>query len=261
VADVTLADLFGADLLLHYDCGDAASLFEDTAGTDAAEDGDAILCWKPQADAALQVNLTHTAGPTYAADYSGSGYPALSFNGTTQYLTKASPGLVPFTRLYLLAVVQYPGSGTASAVAIGSSSAHFIRLRGNSTNIGWQSLGGAGSFATDITQPTGERLVMAACVSSGQSKIDGYGECAGNRAANVISASLSDQFTVGTRGDVTQFWNGQIYEVLVVGDACEWGQVIRASTLLRHKWGITDQSATPQAAAAGGLNPFGGLIQ
>ncbi len=256
MADATLADLLSPYMLLNYDASDAASLFEDTGGTNPAEDGDAILCWKPQADSALaSVNLTHSVGPTYAANYSATGYAGLTFNGTTQYLGVASPGIVPFTRLFMIVVFGYPGSGTTSVVHIGTGTTHNVRLRTSTAAVGSQTVGGSGTIAHSLTPASATKLVMASLFSDAQNRSDDLAASMGTVASNIISGSLADQLYVGCRNAADQFFNGVLHQVVIGAGNFEWGQVVRATKLLRTKWGLTDPNPTPQKSA-GMTNPF-----
>lgn len=251
MADATLSDLLGSELLLHYDASDAASLFEDSAGTDAAEDADPVLCWKPQADAAWAVNLTEgTNGPTYRANYSSSGYAALEFDGSNDVLSNSSPGFGTGEGGFFIAV--YTPIGASNTIwSRGNSGSHYFRHLGATT---------AGSIQSSIGGPTASgtlanaRRCVACAFRGTHSQIDVLGFSGGNQT-NWVSASLSAWFQVGAYNtgspSFSQFGNFALHEIIAVGDAAEWGQVLRATKLLRTKWGITDPNPTPQAASSG----------
>lgn len=103
----TLFQLLGSALALHYDASDASKLFTDTGGTVLVADGNTIKCWKPNSDAALQVNLTEaTNGPTYRANYSATGFAGVEFDGVNDALEQLTTGFVPGSRMSSLAVVS-----------------------------------------------------------------------------------------------------------------------------------------------------------
>jgi hypothetical protein len=260
MANATYADLLGDDILLHYDASDASSIFEDTAGSDAAEDGDTVRCWKPQSTASMTGFVTEaTNGPTYRANYASSGYPAIEFDGTDDRLVLNTPGLVPFTRLFFLYAAE---RSTAFAVmrvlSIGTSASHYIAAgTASSINNRLQSVGGT---ALTLDFPFADRKAVAACViGDGQNQIDQLANGTGNKLTSVISASLGDRFVVGMRPDGAQFWQGPIFEIMVIAGTCEWGQVIRAAKIMRDKWGIDDPNAYPQKITGTGTAGFTGI--
>ena len=247
MADATLANLFSAELLLHYDASDAASLFTDTSGTSAASNGNEVKCWKPQSDAALAVNLTNSAGPAYRSNYSSSGYAALEFDGSNDALLNTSTGMTTGQRAFVLAAFTWIGSSNT------------LWCRGNGA--AWQR--GLCSTTSDALQDSSVGTITSSGITSGkrvaawvaganQSQVDSLGFSAGNRS-NHTPGTLSAAFTVGAlnTGSLSQFGNVAVHEIVVVGANCEWGNVLRAAKLLRTKWGVTDPNATPQYSAGG----------
>lgn len=254
----TLTDLFGAELLLHYDAGDAASLFSDTAGTSLAGDGVEVKCWTPQSDAALQVNLTNANGPTRRVNYAATGFAALEFDGVNDALQSTAAGLTTGQRAFVLSAFTWIGASANTLWCRGNGSAWQRGYCAPTTDALQDS--GMGIFGTG-TQPTGRRVV-AWCAGANQSQVDSLGFCAGNRS-NHTPANLSGAFSVGAlnTGSLSQFGNFAMHEIVVIGANCEWGQVLRAATLLRSKWSVTDPNATPQTSAAVGGLPLGRLVQ
>lgn len=251
--NATLADLFGVNLLLHYAADGASKLFTDTGGTAPAADGNAIKCWKPEAAAVYQVNLTEgTNGPAYRADYAGTGYKALEFDGTNDVLSNSAPGFGTGEGGFFLSV--YTPIGASNTIwSRGNSGSHYIRHLGATTAGSIQS--SVGGPVASGTLPNARRCVACA-FQSAQSQIDVLGFSGGNQT-NWVSASLSAWFQVGAfnTGSPTfsQHGNFALHEVAVISTGSEWGQVLRAAKVLRNKWGITDPNTMPQAAAAGGL--------
>jgi hypothetical protein len=253
MADATILDLLGTDIHLHYDVSDAALIFEDTSGTDAAEDGDVVKCLKPTAHAVLAVNLTEaTNGPTYAANYSGSGYPAIVFDGTNDLLRNGSTGATA-GRFFGLCVLTPVGVGRVWAR--GNSTTAYSSLYINSSTVPrYQSHNG--TTLTDLTITTSGRVCVAQCFGANQQQIDGLGASSGTSSAtSPVHASLAAELTLGAlwTGSASQFGSVAFHELLIIGGSCEWGQVLRAAKLLRTKWGITDPNGTPQSASGGGI--------
>lgn len=256
MADATLADLFGSNLLMHYMADGASKLFTDTGGTVAANDGDAIKCWKPESDAAWQVNLTETTnGPAYRANYASSGYKALEFDGSNDVLSNSAPGFSTSQRCHILAAVT-PIGASNTLWHRGSSASHYYRALIATTTMGSAGSGGTGPTASSLTNA---KRVAAYAFHSDCTEVNCYGRSAGNNS-DMLTASVSAWFVLGAFNTGTpsfsQFGNFALHEIVVVHDDVEWGQVIRGATILRNKWGVADQNSLPQAVAAGSLNPI-----
>ena len=256
MADATFADLFGSDILLHYDASDAASLFTDTGGTTPAADGNEVKCITPQSDASLQVNLTNANGPTYRANYASSGYAALQFDGVNDALVQATTGLAS-TRFFVVAAFT-PISTVGTIWNRGATVANMCRLYWNGTSSYiFQSLGGTNDVNASATLVSG-KIVASCVIGSGHTEIDVLGPSFGVQN-HTISASIAQNFNLGVSNfsGFTQYGNFAFHELLLIAGTCEWGQVVRASKILRNKWGIADPNALPQKA--GGTSGFTGL--
>jgi len=258
MANANFADLYGSDLLLHYDASDATKLFSDTGATTLSSDGGATRAIGPQPDATLQVYLSNTNGPTYRANYASSGYAALEFDGVNDALVNASTGLTAGVRFFVL-LVMTPIAGAGTAWSRGTSASHFSRLYISTapTYLG-QSVGGANNFSQSATFASG-KICLAMTVGDNQNQIDGLGQCIGTQQTGTVSASLAAKFSLAVAdfSGLTQYGNFAFHELLLIGHNCEWGQVLRGAKILRNKWGITDPNALPQAVAAGKpLSPF-----
>lgn len=251
MADATFADLFRSDLLLHYDVSDASKLFTDTGGTIAAADGNEVKCIKASSDATITGAMTGTNGPIYRSNYAASGYAALEFDGVNDRLEILGAGLTVADFMVLCCFTRI--SGAASTVWFrGSTIANIVRqlYTGDS---GHQYQYGIASAYTSVSVNstiTG-RNVWAMAARTGQSEINALGFSAGNRVTP-YGASIGDAFYIGAgeNGGWYQGANIALNEIILIGSTCEWGQVIRASKIMRNKWGITDENALPQAASA-----------
>jgi hypothetical protein len=259
MADATFDDLFGSEILLHYDASDVASLFTDTGGTAAASDGNEVKCWKPQSDASLAVNLTNSAGPIYRANYASSGYAALEFDGVNDALLNASTGLTTSQKVFILAV--YDTIGSSGTVWGRGNTGSWLRAFFSSGAELLQTSSGTG--ANISTGLSADKRAMAYVAGTGQTQMDALGLSAGVQASG-LPPSLTGAFTIGAlnTGSLSQFGNMAFHEIMVIGSGCEWGQVIRGAKLMRTKWGISDPNSTPQSAA-GGVSRLinGGLVR
>lgn len=258
MANATFADLFGSDLLLHYDASDSSKLFTDTGGTSAAADGNEVKCIKASADAAITGAATGTNGPTYRANYASSGYAALEFDGVNDRLGISGGGLTVADFMVLCCFTRI--SGSASTVWFrGSTIANIVRQLYTADN-GHQYQYGIASSYTSVTVAgtiTG-RNVWAMAARTGQSELNALGPCAGNRVTP-YGASLGDAFYIGAgeNGGFYQGANIAFHEILVIGSTCEWGQVLRGAKIMRNKWGVTDPNALPQTGGTSRpLSPF-----
>ena len=259
MADATFADLFGSDLLLHYDASDSSKLFTDTGGTSAASDGNEVKCIKASSDASITTAATGTNGPTYRANYSSSGYPALEFDGVNDRLGVSGVGLTIADFMVVCCFTRI--SGTASTVWYrGNNIANVIRQLYTGDTGHQIQYGIASSYAgpTITTSVTG-RNVWASALRTGQTELNVLGLCNGLRSTP-YGGTLADAFYIGAgeSSGILQPANMAFNEILVIGSTCEWGQVIRAAKIMRNKWGITDPNALPQAAS-GGVTGFTGL--
>jgi hypothetical protein len=251
MTNATVLDLAGVgNILMHYDASGPAALFTDTAGTTAvSSDGQSVKCWKPEADAALQVNLTEaTNPPTYTASDNVSGYKAVTFDGSNDVLGQASTGLTTAQRIHIVAAYRFLGSPNT------------LWCRGSSA---WQR--GYCSTTSDSVQDSVTGLVSVAGIPTGrrcaawvnrssQTQINCLGFCNGDRSDHT-PATLNAALYLGALTGGSQFGNFALNEFYAFADAVEWGQVLRICTIVRNKWGITDTNAMPQAAG-GALNPF-----
>lgn len=243
MADATVADLLGDDLLCHWDASDATSVWTDTGGTSQAGDGDDVKGWSQQADASQSGLLTEaTNPPVYDADYDATGYPAVVFDGTNQKLFIPSTGIVTGAARLVLSVITHV-SGVTN-YCFGNANSQYLRLyygsvfQGSGTSVGLEG-----------TNPAKQ------CVAA---RFDApwlaVGQSAGVGGTTGMNAGLTGAFTLGAlnqNGGFSQYGACAVHEVLLIAGTCEFGQVVRCSKLLASKWGTTDNNATPQVT--GGL--------
>lgn len=253
MADATFADLFGSDLLSHFDASDASSIYSDT-GVTLAADGEEVLQLNQQSDAVVSDPMVATAGPTYRVDFNSSGYAALEFDGVNDVLTIADAGFAVGGRFFVLCAYTYISGST---IWSRGSSGSWIRLLSNSTTASLQ-------IPSALNQtPTLPSTKRVAAVVSGddQHQIDLLGFCSGSQTSGV-PVDMTKYLTLGALrtgvSTVSQFGAFALHEILAVGASCEWGQVLRAAKLMRSKWGLTDPNGTPQAATVG-VPPFTGI--
>ena len=247
MADATFADLFGTDILLHYDASNAASLFTDTGGTSAASNGNEVKCWKPEVGASLQVNLTNSAGPVYRSNYASSGYPALEFDGVNDALLNSSTGLTTSQKVFILCVFRSLNS-FGRIWGRGNTAVWLSAYYGTNAEHIQTSSGTGASIASGLPD---SRRCTAYIVGSGQTQLDSLGYSGGVRDSG-LPASLTGAFTIGAlnTGTLSQYGAMAFNELMVVDGTCEWGQVLRGAKLMRTKWGISDPNSTPQNPAS-----------
>lgn len=93
-------------IIVEFAADEPTTIFEDDAGTDAAEDTDAVHVWKTTANGSLATQGAEATNcPTYDADV-GDGKPAIVFDGTNDLLTVADHAdLDPASAMHLFVVV------------------------------------------------------------------------------------------------------------------------------------------------------------
>lgn len=82
---MTIYSELGSSLMLEWAADEPTTIYEDTGGTDQAEDADSVASWRSTANGSLSLLATQsTSGsrPIYRANYASSGYPAIEFDGT-----------------------------------------------------------------------------------------------------------------------------------------------------------------------------------
>ena len=250
-------DLLGSEILLHYDVSDSSTLFTDEACTSAASDGNEVKGVTSQSDAALSPNMTGANGPTYRANYAASGYAALEFDGVNDRLGNATTGLLA-ERFFVLAAYT-PISGADETIwCRGSIAGPFVRFLYIGTGalqsyVQTRESGSVYSFQLPTGVSSKVVVVVEAAneltqVSSGTST---YG-----KATDAIDASLTEKFYFGAgeNSGIYQPANAAIHEIMLVGKNAEFGQVVRASTIMRDKWGVADNNALPVVSGGAVLN-------
>jgi hypothetical protein len=254
MADATIVDLLGSDILLHHDSSDTSTLWADTAETTPATDGGTVLSWSRQSSASLDLSYFVAAnGPTYRADYNSTGYPGLQFNGTTNLLRTPGTGLSAGQKLYSLCVSTFI-SGT-TVWNRGGGTGYLRQYGGNLLQSGVSS--GSGPTSTS-------RICCASVAGPNQTE---FHSLTGNAGQDWLLSTLGTPIVLGafegSLNSFSQYGAVVIHEILFIASTSEWGQVLRAAKVLRDKWGQTDPSSVPQATGGGASFPLigpGGLV-
>lgn len=97
-------------LVYQLDALAPSSLWADDAKTTAASNGGVVAVWSPNASSSVttdSIQTSNTKRPLYRSDYSGSGYPAIEFDGSNDELQCAHSALFS-SSIYDIFIVLTP---------------------------------------------------------------------------------------------------------------------------------------------------------
>ena len=245
-------------LLWTLDSSLPATLFADTSKTVAITDGTGAAAVVSAGGTISTDALQSTSGsrPTYRANYSGSGYPALEFDGTADHLAIAHSADWNLSVIDVFAVLTLTGALAYRGIVAKWSSTAWNDGWGLGTN-GTSFVAGAPSFAAYTAAYTGGARILIhthfhAAESGGQ-----FGDHYGGSAAGAGPQNNSASVLIGRADPSGAFYmSGAINEICLFGGGETSQVIIDTKQSLRAKWGLA-------SVAAGGVSQLinGGLIR
>lgn len=270
MANATIKNLIGsANIYWHFDAMVPANLFEDTSATDACEDGDAVAAITKYQGVKTWVLSNATSGerPEYRANYNSTGYPGVDFVGANGDVLFSTDPSFTVANLYVLMAVTLK-----SAIGVNDTLWQFYVSNGNDARVVMGGTGttlrnetsGSSTAITSAVLSLPQKVVILAGFGVNAHFIDIMADCDGS--AGTLSGKTFTAVAFGGRMSAVSpaahslHADAVLHEIVVAGPSAELGQMHRAQTLLRSKWGVTgDPSPVPQASGGGGSDWSGGF--
>lgn len=241
----TIYSVLGSSLMLEWAADEPATIYEDTGGTDAVEDGDAVASWRSTANGSLSLlanQSTLANRPLYRANYASSGFPAIEFDGSNDGLLVPHSTALNITNQTIVIVAK---ADTLSAwrmllSKVGNSSwtngFHIASYSSSAVNFFINTL----QLAT--AQPgTANRVIFAIRYNgvSGEMWINDSAI-----GASTFSATLTTNTSDGGIGFAGQsgggyYWDGAIQHILWCNGACSRTAMEYVVNALGDRWGIS----------------------
>jgi hypothetical protein len=269
--------IYVSNMVLWFDGNDSTTLFQDGGGvTPVTADNQSVYLWKDKsiyATNATPVTTSYSAVPksTYGTQNSKNG---IYFGGTSgfQFSSANMPGGATSNATYFFVAKQSSSSPPGQSFSAPTGTILFTTgdqsqsaaLRTTQNNSGMQvyidGISPSGGSNWNSSVPYIQTLV----VQSGQLIRRANGlqldstAFTGAVAANTGTGRISESF-----GSFYNYWNGQVYEVLVYNTYLLTSAMQQIEGYLAWKWGITLNAAHPYYAASPGItpNPSGTLTQ
>ena len=248
MANTTVEDILGDGLLAYWHAADL------TVG-----DGNQVSAWADRKNSISMAQSSFMFRPTLRTNYSSTGYPAVEFNGSDQFL-EASDSSLDVTKFAILFAALQNTAGTSDTVyQVGSSS--YCRIMANSTTKGdYRIQNGAQSTTGAGGSSTGINVVRARCQATDILMLKNYRKV-GQHSNPTTAQNSSHYHYMGSRGGTMQFFDGGIFAVAFVDlNECSWYGVEEAAVQMENDFGLTLLDTLPQAPSGGGgssdYNPF-----
>lgn len=245
-------------LLWTLDSSDPSKLFADTAKTTPITDGGGGAAVVSAGGSITTDALQSTSGsrPTYRANYSSSGYPALEFDGTADYLSIAHSSGWNVSILDVFAVLTFTGSIAWRGI--------ISKWTTTAWNDGWGIVVTPNSFAGGspafngytAKYTTGTRVLVHAHFESGNNGAQ-FGKHYGGTVSGTGPQNNSGSVFIG-RADPSgsYFLSGAINEICFFGGGETDQTLMDTKQALRLKWGLPaiDAGGSPMLAFQHGFD-------
>lgn len=233
-------------LLYQIDASVAGSLFADTAKTTPITNGTGVAAAAPVAGSITTDALQATSGsrPTYRANYSSSGYPALEYDGSSDYLAVAHSAAWNVSVLDIFAVVTITNSASAQGIITKWTNSGWSDAWGVAMNNGAFACGSPAytSFSAKIT--TNQRMLIH-CHLQASNNCGEFGPVYGGSTSGAGPSNNSASVMIGRADNTTSgYWiYGAIHEVRVYGGGETDQTIVDVKNNLRSKWGLAHVTA------------------
>lgn len=238
-------------LVYRLDASDTATMWSDTGKTTQITDGTAVATWAPKAGAVTTdaVQSTLANRPTYRASYLSSGYAAVEFDGSNDFMTIAhSSGWDSTTAYEIVAVVHLP-------VSAGASTFRVILQKTNTT--GWTNglhfvhhnntiSGGSPSYQQNsMPEIIGERLLVylrSSTTAGGQGNLGRttwpFTWTRANASGNTTPTTNTEAVRLGSGFSSGFHFNGVIHELRVYSGGETAQDITAVWADMASRWGI-----------------------
>lgn len=232
-------------LLWTLDASDSTKLFADTSKTTPITDGTGVAAVVTAGGLISTDALQSTSGnrPTYRANYSSSGYPALEFDGTNDLLSIAHSSGWNASVIDLFAVL------TSTSNATGTYKGIFGKFGDGSWGTGWGatytlgylSFGSPQYTACEGTAILNSRIMCHFHFEALKNGCDQGGRYIGSRFGTGPSDTTADVMIGGAPGGIYPF-AGAINEICFFGGGETDADILTTKNSLRSKWGLASVS-------------------
>jgi hypothetical protein len=235
-------------LLYQLDASVIGTMFSDTGKTTQITDGGNVAAWAAPNGSVTTDALQSTSGnrPTYRANYSSSGYPAVEFDGTSDSLSTAHSAAWNNTIIDVFIVL------TSTNAAASTYRGVFTKWTG-SWNDGWGLIYNFGNFSFGaplytnvIVKSTINSRILVHCHLENGCNGGEIGPVYGGTLSGSGPANNTQSVQIGRADTSANYWfEGAINEIRVFGGGETDSTLVTQKNILRSKWGL--------ASIAGGI--------
>lgn len=234
-------------LLWTLDSSDPSKLFADTAKTTPITDGGGVAAVVPAGGTITTDALQSTSGsrPTYRANYSGSGYPAIEFDGTADNLAIAHSSDWNVSVLDLLVVLTATSSTGARGVINKFATVGWNDAWGLAVESGRFYCGSPGYSTVSGPYIGGTRILIYCHFENGKNGAQ-FGPVYAGTNTGTGPQNTTASVRIG-RGDPTGafYFAGAINEIKIFGGGMTEQEVMDSKNTIRAKWGLAHITSRP----------------
>lgn len=248
--------------MLEWAADEPSTIYEDTGGTDTAEDGDPVASWRSTANGSLSLlssQSTLANRPVYRSNYASSGYPAIEFDGSNDGLLMPHDAALSITNQTIFIVAKADtlsawrmllskvgNSSWTTGIHLASYSATEFRFAANNVMFGTVFPGTSSRFILAIRYngTSGEIWLNDTAIGSSTTSL--------SITANTADGGIGNGGSAG--GGYP--WDGPIQHILWCDGACSRTAMEYVVNALGDRWGI---SITDPPTIGGGVTGFTGL--
>jgi hypothetical protein len=263
---MTIYSQLGSSLMLEWAADEPTTIYEDTGGTDQAEDADLVAAWRTTTNGSLSLLSTQsTSGsrPTYRADYASSGYPAIEFDGTDDGLLIPHNAALSITSQTIFIVAKADTISNwrmlISKLSSGSWTQGLHIATYGSTLL---TLGLDAAQVVSVRPGTTSRFVICARYDGSFGKLwrNDYELATGSRSGVVTGHTANGGIGNGGASGGNYPWDGAIQHILWCSGSCPRAVVDYVVNALGDRWGISIEDPPAGTSGFTGLSGLTGRL-
>lgn len=225
-----------AGLVGWWDAADSTTLFDASSGGSLVAADGAVGRWQDKSGAEQHI-IQNTANNRPLRKASAvNGRDAVRFDGSNDFFSSQTTVVYAQPRTILCAVSHADVSGGQSNIFDSNSARHVIFKSGSSGFIGLFA-GGSSISSSSAVLVSNRACVISAVVNSASSILRG------NRSqvasGNPGTSSFNGILRVGVGSVASEYWNGDILELLFYSSQLSVSQISAVENYLAQKWGAT----------------------